>query len=247
MSADSSENQGKREQTKARNRAVILDAARAVFVEIGYDAATIRDIVARTDLAPGTFYNYFPDKQSVLTAITSEATAIGSRRIREARANATSLEELAYNGYRAYFEFIASDQMMFELLRRNISALRTLGIDATGFAAGVQELREDLERQMLAGRLPPLSMDYVPQILAAIAFEVGASMVKSDPPDVEGATRFAAELCLGGLERLARVALGAPFDIKAPTAQAEPAPEPVPKPSPSSAKGAAPKPKKPSR
>lgn len=245
MSADSSENQGKREQTKARNRAVILDAARAVFVEIGYDAATIRDIVARTDLAPGTFYNYFPDKQSVLTAITSEATAIGSRRIREARANAESLEELAYNGYRAYFEFIASDRMMFELLRRNISALRMLGIDATGFAAGVQELREDLERQMLAGRLPPLSMDYVPQILAAIAFEVGASMVKSDPPDVEGATRFAAELCLGGLERLARVALGTPLDVKTKAARVASAAPEAPKPS--SAKGAAPKPKKPSR
>lgn len=248
MSADSSENQGKREQTKARNRAVILDAARAVFVEIGYDAATIRDIVARTDLAPGTFYNYFPDKQSVLTALTSEATAIGSRRIREARESATSLEELAYNGYRAYFEFIASDRMMFELLRRNISALRTLDIDATGFAAGVQALREDLERQMSAGRLPPLSMDYVPQILAAIAFEVGASMVKSDPPDVEGATRFAAELCLGGLERLARVALGTPLDVKTATAQAAPPPSSAAEtPKPSSAKGAAPKSKKPSR
>lgn len=205
MATDSAENQGKREQTKARNRAVILDAARAVFVEIGYDAATIRDIVARTDLAPGTFYNYFPDKQSVLVALTSEATSVGARLIREARADANSLEELAYKGYRAYFEFIAHDRVLFELLRRNVSTLRTLGLDATGFAAGVMELREDLERQMLAGRLPALPMQYVPQIVAAIAFEVGAAMVQRDPPDVEGATRFASEICLGGLERLARV------------------------------------------
>ena len=98
MATDPSETPGKREQTKARNRAVILDAARAVFVDIGYDAATVRDIVARTDLAPGTFYNYFPDKQSVLVALTSEATAEGSRRIRAARAVASSLEELAYKG-----------------------------------------------------------------------------------------------------------------------------------------------------
>jgi AcrR family transcriptional regulator len=204
MATDPSETPGKRELTKARNRAVILDAARAVFVDIGYDAATVRDIVARTDLAPGTFYNYFPDKQSVLVALTSEATAEGSRRIRAARAEASSLEELAYKGYRAYFEFIAHDRVLFELLRRNVSTLRTLGLDATGFAAGVLELREDLERQMLAGRMPPLPMEYVPQIVAAIAFEVGASMVQRDPPDVEGATRFAAEICLGGLERLAR-------------------------------------------
>jgi AcrR family transcriptional regulator len=205
MTTDPSDIQGKREQTKARNRAVILDAARAVFVEIGYDAASVRDIIARTDLAPGTFYNYFPDKQSVLVALASEATAQGSRRIRAARAEATSLSELAYRGYRAYFEFIVQDRVTFELMRRNISTLRTLGIDATGFAAGVNELREDLEQQLARENLPRTGMEYVPQIVAAIAFEVGATMVQSDPPDVEGATRFAAEICLGGLERLAKL------------------------------------------
>lgn len=210
MSSGSSELAGKREQTKARNRAVILDAARAVFAEIGYDAASVRDIVARTDLAPGTFYNYFPDKQSVLIALTSAITAQGARRIREARAQANSLTELAYRGYRAYFEFVAHDRVLFELFRRNGSTLRTLGMDATGFAAGVNELREDLEREIEKGNLPRLGMEYVPQIIAAIAFEVGATMVQRDPPDVEGATRFAAEMCLGALERLTRLAAAEP-------------------------------------
>jgi AcrR family transcriptional regulator len=219
MSTDPSDIQGKREQTKARNRAVILDAARAVFVEIGYDAATVRDIVARTDLAPGTFYNYFPDKQSVLVALTNEATLKGSRRVRAARAEATSLTELAYRGYRAYFEFIAHDRVMFELMRRNVSTLRTLGIDATGFAAGVNELREDLERELARANLPRTGMEYVPQIIAAIAFEVGATMVQGDPPDVEGATRFAAEVCLGGLERLAKLSLESPPTGSKPEAQ----------------------------
>ncbi len=221
MSTDSSDLQGKREQTKARNRAVILDAARAVFVEIGYDAATVRDIVARTDLAPGTFYNYFPDKQSVLIALTNEAAAQGSRRIRAARAEASSLTELAYRGYRAYFEFIAHDRVMFELMRRNVSTLRTLGLDATGFSTGVEELREDLERELKKSNLPPIGMAYVPQIIAAIAFEVGASMVQSDPPDVEGATRFAAEMCLGGLERLLK-------QVDVDTSSALPAPKAAP-------------------
>ncbi|MDX6656088.1 MAG: hypothetical protein QOH62_881, partial [Solirubrobacteraceae bacterium] len=47
---------GKREQTKAANRTAILDAARVVFSQIGYGAATVRDIVRETDLATGTFY-----------------------------------------------------------------------------------------------------------------------------------------------------------------------------------------------
>lgn len=202
MSNESSEAPGKREQNKARNRVVILAAARAVFVDIGYDAASVRDIVARTDLAPGTFYNYFPDKRSVLLALTEEAAREAARHLREARADASSLEELARRGFRAYFEFIAGDPTMFALMRRNVSTLRALGVDETGFAEGVADLRRDLETHMRSGRIPRLPMDYLPQSIAAIAFEVGAAMVRCDPPDVDGATHFAAELCLGGLQRL---------------------------------------------
>jgi AcrR family transcriptional regulator len=56
---------GRRERTKAANRASILDAAREVFAEHGYEAASVRDIIRGTDLASGTFYNYFPDKDAI--------------------------------------------------------------------------------------------------------------------------------------------------------------------------------------
>ena len=39
---------GKREQTKVQNRQAILDAAREVFGELGYEACTVRDIIRRT-------------------------------------------------------------------------------------------------------------------------------------------------------------------------------------------------------
>ena len=65
---------GKREATKAANRAAILAAARVVFADIGFGAASVRDIIRRTDLATGTFYNYFPDKESVLREILDETT-----------------------------------------------------------------------------------------------------------------------------------------------------------------------------
>jgi AcrR family transcriptional regulator len=195
---------GKREQNKLRNRSVFLEAARAVFVELGYDAASVRDIVARTELAPGTFYNYFPDKRSVLVALMGEASAEASRRAHEARAQATSFEELAYRGFRAYFDFIASDRSTFELMRRNLSTLRTLGLNETGFAASLEDLHADMVDAMARGALPSIPLDYLPLTIGAIAFEVGAQMVLTDPPDVEGATEFAAEFCIGGIERFGR-------------------------------------------
>lgn len=192
----------KRERTKVRNRSVILDAARAVFVEIGYDAAGVRDIVARTDLSPGTFYNYFPDKRSVLLALVEEASSEGARLLREARAGATSLEDVVVRGFRTYFEFIAGDRTLFELMRRNAGTLRTLGVDETGFSKGIADLHDDLKKAVRSGLLPPLPLTYMTRAIGALTFEIGAEMATRDPLDVEGATKFATDVCLGALERL---------------------------------------------
>ena len=65
-----------------------------VFSDIGYGAASVRDIVRETDLATGTFYNYFPDKESVLRALVDEIAVEARARVRAARLGATTLEEL---------------------------------------------------------------------------------------------------------------------------------------------------------
>ena len=69
------ERSGRREQSKAENRAALLKAARTVFAEMGYGAAGVRDIVRRTDLASGTFYNYFKDKAERLALLQPNALA----------------------------------------------------------------------------------------------------------------------------------------------------------------------------
>lgn len=196
----------KRELTKARNRSIIVNAAREVFVDIGYDAASVRDIVARTDLAPGTFYNYFPDKQSVLLAIVGEASDVGRGLVREARLRPGTLAERVHAGFRAYFAFIAGDRALFALMRRNFATLRSLGVDETGFAAGLTELQEELRAAIDAGLLPPLPLPYITRAIGSLALELGVEMAAHDPPDVEGATAFATDWCLGALDRLKRKA-----------------------------------------
>ena len=71
-------NPGKREQTKLANRQAILDAARAVFRELGFEAATVRDIIRRTGLSVGAFYNYYRSKEEVVAALADD----GARRFR---------------------------------------------------------------------------------------------------------------------------------------------------------------------
>jgi len=52
-------------RTKA-TRLKLLNAARQIFVEKGFDAATIDDITERADVGKGTFYYYFSDKQDII-------------------------------------------------------------------------------------------------------------------------------------------------------------------------------------
>lgn len=192
---------GRREQTKRANRAMILDAAREVFAEMGYGTATVRDVIRRTDLAAGTFYNYFPDKESVFRALLDEfALEVGELTAR-ARANATTLDAFVEEGFRAFFVYLAEDQVRSELLRRNAGAVRSL-FDGEAIESVVAELRVDLQRGVDAGLIPPHDTELMATAMLGTAFEVGLRAAERDPVDVDAATRLCADLFLGGLERM---------------------------------------------
>ncbi len=194
---------GRRAATKAANRAAIIAAARAVFAEMGYGGATVRDVVRRTELASGTFYNYFPDKESLFRAVLEESAVQVRARVQAARRQARSLEEFVAAGYREYFGFLASDPQAFELMRRNSGTIRAM-FDEPIFGAGVDELESDLRAAIGAGIVPELDAEYMAAAMVGAALEVGVAMVRREPPDVEGATRFATSVLLGGIERLGR-------------------------------------------
>ncbi len=193
---------GKREQTKAQNRAAILEAAREVFGEVGYGAASVRDIIRRTGLAAGTFYNYFPDKASIFRELLDGSVARMRPRLSAARAEAADLEGFIRGGFRVYFEFIASDPTTFQLLRRNEGTIRTV-FDTPAVDAGVAELEDDLRAAIDAGLLAPVDVSYTAAAMAGVGFEVAVRMVEREPLDVDGATEFATALFLAGLDRLA--------------------------------------------
>jgi AcrR family transcriptional regulator len=194
---------GKRERTKAQNRRAILDAATEVFTEMGYGAASIRDVIRRTGLASGTFYNYFPDKQSVFRAVLDEHTTELRRRLRQARAHARDAEAIVREGFQTYFSFIVEDRALFEMLRRNAGTVREL-FDTPALESGILELLEDLRTLAARGELPAsLDLDALAAAMGGVAFELGIRLSEQDAPDVERTAGFASELFLGGIDRLA--------------------------------------------
>lgn len=200
---------GKRELTKAQNRAAILDAAREVFGELGYGAATVRDITRASGLAAGTFYNYFPDKEAVFRELLGDSVARLRPGLQAARSEAADFEGFVREGFRAYFEFVASDPTTFALLRRTEGTIRTL-FDLPAVDAGVAELERDLEAAVGAGLLAPVDVGYTAAAMVGVGFEIAVRMVEREPADVAAATDFATALFLGGLMRVSTAARQAP-------------------------------------
>ena len=54
-------------------RRVILDGARAVFAEQGYERATVDQIAARAGVSKATVYNHFQDKKALFVAAVVES------------------------------------------------------------------------------------------------------------------------------------------------------------------------------
>lgn len=198
----------KRAANKAQNRAAIIVAAREAFAELGYDAAGVRDVIGRTELASGTFYNYFPDKEAVFAAVLDETSLRLRRRLAAVRRDARGIEAFVGDAYGALFAFLVEDRLTFELIRRNAGPIRSLFGDPI-LGAGVRELLADVTVAITRGDLPPLDADYLAGAMAGVALELATRMVERDPPDVTGATRFATELFLGGIARLTGGAGGA--------------------------------------
>lgn len=193
----------RREQNKAENRTALIKAARGVFAEMGYGAASVRDIVRRTDLASGTFYNYFKDKDEIFEAVVGELTGEILRRHNAGRAKATTAEDFMRRHYAVYFDFIAEDAELLAMARRNFTAIRTL-LDKPDVRALARALNDDIRAAIANGVLPSVDVGLLGASMAGVAFEVSVVMVARDPVDPAGAADFATRLMMGGLAALPR-------------------------------------------
>ena len=195
-------NPGKREQTKVANRQAILDAAREVFGELGYETATVRDIIRRTGLAAGTFYNYYRSKEEVFAALADDGARRFGPILKGLRGKGYSFEDFVQRAIEAYFGFIADEH-------RNWAARRPAGEphlhvqgETPEMAAVFAEVRGALAEAIAERKGPLADPDYMAAACIAIARDVGEKMLERRPVDTKGATDFAVTMILSGLKGL---------------------------------------------
>jgi AcrR family transcriptional regulator len=195
---------GKREQTKAANRSAILDAAREVFGEMGFEAATVRDIIRRTGLSVGAFYNYYRSKEEVFDALADD----GARRFRPIlqaqSAQASDFASYLRAAVTAYFNFIAAEQGAWGGPGAG-AEMSTHVRDTPELLAVFEEVRGAFAATMDRDLAAKVDLDYLTAAAIAVAREVGERMMRRRPLDVPGAADFVIRLIMGGVPNLPRI------------------------------------------
>lgn len=197
---------GKRALAKAANRQAILDAARMVFARIGYEAANIRDIIRETELASGTFYNYFKSKEEVFEALADDSVKRFRPRLAQVREEAEDLESYIRAAYGAYFGFLAEENGAAIAEDAPHMTLIGVRVDTPEMETVSDEIRTDLESVLQKTGHGAIDIDYLTAAAIGIAREMGDHMLKRRPLDPAGASEFATQIIITSIDALAKQA-----------------------------------------
>jgi AcrR family transcriptional regulator len=194
---------GRRAATKERNREAILAAGVEVFSERGFGEATIRDLIRASGLSTGTFYNYFPDKESVLRALVDRSVTDLRAVLAATRSEAHTPEEFIVGGFRVFFSYLANDPTFFALLSRNAGAVRQV-LDEPILGVVIDELSADLQAAVDRGDLPRFEPELMSAALTGASFELAVAVLDKGLATPDQAAEFASSLFLAGVSGFAR-------------------------------------------
>ncbi len=143
-----------REREETRER--ILEAARDMFVEHGYEATTMRAIASKIEYTPTAIYHHFRNKEALLTELCSiDFRALASAFLQIGRVK-DPVERLRRVG-EAYVSFALEHPMQYQLLfmTRHPGSVEKEGATGDPREDAYAFLREVCAAAIASGRLRP--------------------------------------------------------------------------------------------
>jgi AcrR family transcriptional regulator len=191
---------GRREQKKITNRNAILNAGRDVFSNIGYERATIADIVTASCLSVGTFYNYYGDKDTIFSELVTDFLSQVRAVLRTARNQAVSLETFVMGAFSAYSELITEHPEMQQLIAKNSNVFRQI-VSAEGELIGIiEDLEHDMQAAIDSGLVPSFPVHMMTSAMIASSIEIFSG--DQDSYSAKEKAEFLGYLFLGGIQRI---------------------------------------------
>lgn len=123
-------------------RALVLDAARAVFTEAGMEGANIRKIAKRAGYTPGAIYSYFDSKEAIYGALLAESIERLNAAVAQARAVKNKPEKTLGTKVMAWFDFYINNPRDLDLTFYLVQGMKPPG-SAVALNGPLQERLHD--------------------------------------------------------------------------------------------------------
>jgi AcrR family transcriptional regulator len=133
-----------------RTRRRLLEAAEAVFAELGYHDASIVKITEAAGVGQGTFYLYFASKKDVFDELVVDLNHRVRHAMTEAASQGKTRAEVERLGFAGYFRFVAEHPALYRIIRQaEFVSPEMLHLHyerlTSGYVAGLRQAMEDGE------------------------------------------------------------------------------------------------------
>lgn len=105
----------RKEREKEEMKRRILDSAKNLFLEVGFEKTSIRNIAEAIEYSPATIYLYFKDKNELLFTLHQEALIEFTKTFARASTSKDPFERLVKLG-REYLTFALENPELYELM-----------------------------------------------------------------------------------------------------------------------------------
>ena len=138
---------GKRATQKQQVRNRLMQEGLILFSTRGLEKTTVADIVEKSEVARGTFYNYFPDTQSLFDALIEQLNLNVKGAIQQTRRESDNVYDYLFGTFKSYFELIGTPEMIqFHIL--NQAHIRQSSYQSDIIKTIVKNLNRDLKSDL---------------------------------------------------------------------------------------------------
>ncbi len=175
----------KTRQKKDAKRTAMMQASIRVFAEKGYHAATIRDIVAEANVAVGTFYFYFPDKETLFVHLYEETAQFLLQAVQQSVHARATLPQQISAGLQAYINIAIYEPAVAQLLLvGGVGTVPSLTSKRNTFREGmIATWQRPLDKALDAGVIAPQNTRRSAEALTGAFDEVVLNLLNE--PDME--------------------------------------------------------------
>jgi AcrR family transcriptional regulator len=174
---------------KDAKRTSMMQAAVQVFAEKGYHAATVRDIVAAADVAIGTFYFYFPDKETLFVYLYEETADFLLRTVEQGVRRGDNWPGRLAAALQSFVNIATYEPAVMQLLLvGGVGAVPALVESRGRFRNELADLwQEALDEAIAQGEIPPQNSRLTAQGLAGAFDEIVLHLLSLPEPTMVAA------------------------------------------------------------